>query len=51
MSEAHRALLRQLFDVAVAAVVPAVCLPDHLPAAAGRTVVVGAGKAAAAWPR
>ncbi|MDP6407414.1 MAG: glycerate kinase [Alphaproteobacteria bacterium] len=48
MSEAHRALLRQLFDVAVAAVVPAVCLPDHLPAAAGRTVVVGAGKAAAA---
>ncbi len=48
MSEADRALLRQLFDAAVAAVVPAVCLPEHLPAAAGRTVVVGAGKAAAA---
>lgn len=43
------AWLRQLFDAAVAAVHPATCLPPHLPAApAGRTVVVGAGKAAAA---
>ena len=52
MNQADRALLRQLFDAAVAAVAPAVCLPGHLPAAAtaggGRTVVVGAGKAAAA---
>ncbi len=41
--------LRSLFDVAVAAVSPAVCVPAHLPAPPrGRTVIVGAGKAAAA---
>ncbi len=44
-----RRLLRHLFDVAVAAADPARCVPPHLPPPAkGRTVVVGAGKAAAA---
>jgi len=44
-----QAFLRGLFDVAVAAVSPAVCVPPHLPAPPrGRTVVIGAGKAAAA---
>jgi len=50
MSYLHqRALLRDLFDAAVAAADPAACLPAWLPdPPAGRTVVVGAGKAAAA---
>lgn len=40
--------LRHLFDTAVNAAHPAHCLPPHLPEApAGRTLVVGAGKAAA----
>ena len=44
-----QAFLRRLFDTAVAAVSPAVCVPPRLPAPArGRTVVIGAGKAAAA---
>ncbi|MBU0752818.1 MAG: glycerate kinase [Gammaproteobacteria bacterium] len=44
-----QAFLRGLFDAAVAAVHPAVCVPPQLPAPArGRTVVIGAGKAAAA---
>ncbi len=51
----QRSVLRGLFDVAVAAVEPARCLPAWLPAAAelprGRTVVVGAGKAAAAMAK
>lgn len=43
-----RALLRAMFDAAVAAAAPARLLPAHLPAApAGRLIVVGAGKAAA----
>jgi len=43
------AFLRRLFDAALGAVSPAVCVPPHLPAPPrGRTVVVGAGKAAAA---
>ena len=50
-----RALLRQLFEVAIAAADPARCLPPHLPTPAelgtGRLVVVGAGKAAAAMAR
>ncbi len=48
-----RALLRQLFDAAVAAAHPKVCVPPHLPAPPekGRTIVVGAGKAAAAMAR
>ena len=49
MSAEPTALLRRLLDAALASAQPAHCLPPHLPAApAGRTVVVGAGKAAAA---
>jgi glycerate 2-kinase len=45
----HRELLRRMFDAAVAAASPELCVPKHLPAPpTGRTVVVGAGKAAAA---
>ncbi|HLQ85851.1 MAG TPA: glycerate kinase [Salinisphaeraceae bacterium] len=41
--------LRRLFNHAVQAVQPRQCLPSHLPARpVGRTLVVGAGKAAAA---
>lgn len=48
----QRALLRALFDAAVAAAAPALCVPPHLPTpASGRTVVLGAGKAAAAMAR
>jgi hydroxypyruvate reductase len=44
----RRALLRRMLDSAVAAAQPAVCLPPHLPPRPiGRTVVIGAGKAAA----
>ena len=46
-----RALLRRMFEAALAAVAPARCLPPHLEGiddGPGRTVVVGAGKAAAA---
>lgn len=52
-----RALLRRLFDAAIASAQPALCLPPHLPsaeelaavrAAGGRIVVIGAGKASAA---
>lgn len=47
-----RALLRQMFDAAVAAAQPALCLPAHLPPPPkGRTVVIGAGKASAAMAR
>lgn len=46
------ALLRDLFDAAVRAASPAVCLPPVLPdPPSGRTVVLGAGKAAAAMAR
>ncbi len=51
----QRALLRGLFDAAVAAADPAHCLPAWLPeppvSPRGRTVIVGAGKAAAAMAR
>lgn len=47
-----RALLRAMFDAAVAAADPAVCLPPHLPPPPkGRTLLVGAGKAAASMAR
>ena len=47
-----RALLRSLFDAAVAAAQPALCLPRHLPPPPkGRTLVIGAGKASAAMAR
>ena len=45
-------LLRDLFDAALAAADPALAVPRHLPARPeGRTVVIGAGKAAAAMAR
>jgi hydroxypyruvate reductase len=48
----RRALLRRLFDAAVAAAQPALCLPAHLPPRPnGRTIVIGAGKASAAMAR
>jgi len=44
-----RALLRELFDAALAAVSAEICVPPHLPSPPrGRTLVIGAGKAAAA---
>jgi hydroxypyruvate reductase len=49
MTTDHRALLRRMFEAAVEAAAPARCVPPHLPAPPkGRTIVVGAGKAAAA---
>jgi glycerate 2-kinase len=48
----ERLLLRRMFDAAVASAQPAHALPPHLPEAPhGRTIVVGAGKAAAAMAR
>ncbi len=45
-------LLRRLFDMAVAAAQPALCVPPRLPPPPkGRTIVVGAGKASAAMAR
>lgn len=45
-------LLRTLFKAATDAALPDVCIADHLPAKPkGRTIVVGAGKAAAAMAR
>ncbi len=48
-----RELLRRMFDAAIAAAQPALCMPPHLPTAAeGRAlVVIGAGKASAAMAR
>ncbi|MCC6657433.1 MAG: glycerate kinase [Rhodocyclaceae bacterium] len=47
-----RPFLKDLFAAAVRAADPAACLPRHLPPPPkGRTVVVGAGKAAAAMAR
>ena len=48
----RRPLLRSLFDAAIAAAQPALCLPPHLPPRPkGRTIVIGAGKASAAMAR
>jgi glycerate 2-kinase len=48
----RQALLRRMFDAAVAAAQPSLCLPPHLPAPPkGRTIVIGAGKASAAMAR
>lgn len=45
-------ILRRMFEAAVAAAKPSLCLPPALPELpAGRTVVIGAGKAAAAMAR
>jgi glycerate 2-kinase len=47
-----RAFLRILFDAAVAAALPDLCIPPHLPTPPkGRTIVVGAGKASAAMAK
>lgn len=50
-----RALLRQMFDAAVASAQPALCVPRHLPSPddlkGGRLIVIGAGKASAAMAR
>jgi glycerate 2-kinase len=47
-----RALLRRMFDAAIASAQPALCLPPHLPEPPrGRTIVIGAGKASAAMAR
>jgi hydroxypyruvate reductase len=48
----HRALLQAMFEAAIAAAQPDICIPPHLPAAPrGRLVVIGAGKASAAMAR
>ena len=47
-----RRLLREMFDAAVAAAQPALCMPRHLPEPPkGRLIVIGAGKASAAMAR
>ncbi|CAN5324901.1 glycerate kinase [soil metagenome] len=53
MTEAENAiLLREMFDVALRAVSADLCLPAHLPQpVAGRTLILGVGKAAAAMVR
>ena len=52
MSDDPRLLLHRLLDAALASAQPAQCVPPHLPEPpAGRTVVVGAGKAAATMAR
>ncbi len=52
MSDDPRQLLRRMLDAALATAAPDVCVPTFLPAPpAGRTIVVGAGKAAAAMAR
>ena len=52
MSGDPKSLLRGLLDAAFASALPARCLPAHLPPPpVGRTVVIGAGKAAAAMAR
>jgi glycerate 2-kinase len=46
------ALLKAMFDAAIAAAQPALCVPRHLPdPPKGRLVVIGAGKASAAMAR
>ena len=48
----ERRLLREMFEAAIAAASPEKAVPANLPAPpAGRTVVVGAGKAAASMAR
>lgn len=47
-----RALLEKMFQAAIDAAQPALCLPQHLPAPPkGRLVVLGAGKASAAMAK
>ncbi|MCF7702449.1 glycerate kinase type-2 family protein [Loktanella sp. M215] len=52
MTTSPDTLLRAMFDAAIAAAQPALCVPPQLPAPpAGRVVVIGAGKASAAMAR
>ena len=55
MSAAAPALLRRMFDAAIASAQPALCIPPHLPdpqtLGTGRLIVIGAGKASAAMAR
>ncbi|AWB07710.1 glycerate kinase (plasmid) [Azospirillum humicireducens] len=52
MSTVPRDLLRQMFEAAIAAAQPALCVPANLPEPPkGRLVVIGAGKASAAMAR
>jgi hydroxypyruvate reductase len=52
MKKDARRFLTGFFEAAVAAADPAACVPSHLPPPTrGRTVVIGAGKAAAAMAR
>ena len=47
-----RQLLRSMFDAAIAAAQPALCIPAHLPRKPrGRLIVIGAGKASAAMAK
>ncbi|MDQ2693904.1 MAG: glycerate kinase [Pseudomonadota bacterium] len=49
MTPTPRELLRAMFDAAIAAAQPALCVPPHLPPPPqGRLIVIGAGKASAA---
>ena len=54
-SSPARALLRRMFDAAVASAQPSLCIPRHLPTmqelGTGRLIVIGAGKASAAMAR
>nr|MBA2351657.1 DUF4147 domain-containing protein [Burkholderiales bacterium] len=52
MKTSPRPLLREMFDAAIAAADPAHCLPVHLPPPPrGKTIVIGAGKAAASMAK
>ncbi len=51
-NSAPSATLRAMFDAAVAAALPSVIVPQHLPPLPkGRTIVIGAGKASAAMAK
>ncbi len=51
----QQALLRRMFDAAIASAQPTLCIPAHLPdpkaLGKGRLIVIGAGKASAAMAR
>src|SRR5512147_701991 len=52
MSFDPRHILRSMFDAAIAAAQPGLCVPSHLPPRPkGRFIVIGAGKASAAMAR
>lgn len=52
MTQDPCALLRTMFDAAIASAQPAAVVPDHLPAPPkGRLIVIGAGKASGAMAR